>query len=35
MVSHLIFPYDTLIFCDASLDQMLIRRMLLILFEVV
>nr|XP_023874649.1 uncharacterized protein LOC111987174 [Quercus suber] len=34
-VSHLLFADDTLIFCDADLDQILILRMILIWFEVV
>ena len=33
MVSHLLFADNTLIFCDASIDQMLIHRMVLIWFE--
>ena len=33
MASHLLFANDTLIFCDADLDQMLLLRMLLIWFE--
>ena len=35
MVSHLFFADDTLIFCDANIDQMLILRMVLIWFEAV
>ena len=35
MVSHLLFVDDTLIFCDANIDHMLIFRMVLIWFEVV
>ena len=35
MVSHLLFANDTLIFCDANIDQMLIFCMVLIWFEVV
>ena len=34
-LSHLLFADDTLIFCDADLDQILILRMILIWFEVV
>ena len=35
VVFHLLFAYDTLIFCDANIDQMLILCMMLIWFEVV
>ena len=35
MVSHLLFTDDTLIFCDANIDQILILRMVLIWFEAV
>ena len=35
MVSHLFFADDTLIFCDANIDQMLILCMVLIWFEAV
>ena len=34
-VSHLLFVDDTLIFCEADLDQILILRMILIWFEAV
>ena len=34
-VSHLLYADDTLIFCDADLDQILILRMILIWFEAV
>ncbi|XP_065637938.1 uncharacterized protein LOC111996960 [Quercus suber] len=34
-VSHLLFADDTLVFCDADLDQILILLMILIWFEVV
>ena len=34
VVSHLLFANDTLIFCDADLDQLLILRIVLIWFEV-
>ena len=34
-VSHLLFANDTLIFCDADLDQILFLRMILIWFEAV
>ena len=33
VVSHLLFAVDTLIFCDANLDQMLILCMVLIWFR--
>ena len=33
VVSHLLFADNTLIFCDANLDQNLILRMVLIWFE--
>ena len=35
MVSHLLFADDTLIFCDADLDQMLIIQQVLVWFGVV
>ena len=35
MVSHLLFVDDTLIFCDANIDHMLIFHMVLIWFEAV
>ena len=35
VVSHLLFVDDTLIFCDANIDQMLILLMALIWFEAV
>ena len=34
-VSHLLFADDTLIFCEADLDQILIFHMILIWFEAV
>ena len=34
-VSHLLFANDTLIFCDANLEQVLFLRMILIWFEAV
>jgi len=33
VVSHLLFADNTLLFCDADLDQNLILRMVLIWFE--
>ena len=35
VVSHLRFANDTLIFCDADLDQLLLLHMALIWFDVV
>ena len=35
MVSHLLFADDTLIFCDADLDRMLIIQQVLVWFGVV
>ena len=35
MVSHLLFVDDTLIFCDANIDQMLILLMAFIWFDAV
>ena len=35
LVCHLLFANDSLIFCNADLDQILILRMILIWFEAV
>ena len=35
LVSHLLFTDDTLIFCDANIDNLLILRLVLIWFEAV